>query len=95
MKLAQIQGGKVYWIFDPLEYWGRNEIPDFVDITVIDITDNPQPIEEGWIYDELHQAFYDPAGEIRSKTDERLKQYEQKLDALAKYIFAKEQEEKA
>ena len=94
MKLAQILNGKVHWIFDPMDYWGKNEIPNFVDITVVDITDNPLPIEEGWIYDERYQTFYDPNSDIRSKTDERLKAYEQKLDALAKYIFAKEQEDK-
>ena len=92
MKLAQILNGKVHWIFDPMEYWGRNEMPDFVDILVVDITDNEQAIEEGWIYDELYQKFYDPASDVRSKTEELLMQYNEKIDALAKYIFARDQE---
>ena len=62
MRLARVEKNRVTWCFDPIEYWGRNEIPTFNDESVVIDISNENEVQEGWYF--VNGSFYASIDEI-------------------------------
>lgn len=65
MRVAQILYDKAHWIFNPLETFGKDEMPKLPPdpegkpIVLVDVTDKPE-VSIGWDYDTETGIFTEP-----------------------------------